>query len=259
MAKKCAACKDELPLDFMQCASIAGCQLHFGACAGIQEGSWRKANKSQWRRTNCRKEQKPLAQTQPSEPVSPEEMRNFMMSVNDNLNEVKKISAMNDLMKELKKTVDFMSDKYDEVINKLGVMETERKEQATAINELKSQVKEKNQIINQLQNRMRDTEQYARNRNIEISGVEDTREENLRAIMANIAVKIGVPFQDKDIDVIHRLPVRRGEGPPKIVAQFTSRTVRNHWLKKKNGGDICEARRLFRMVQLMQGSISSHT
>lgn len=83
---------------------------------------------------------------------------------------------------------------------------------------------------------MRETEQYARNRNIEISGVEHTREENLRTTMANIAAKIGVVHQDQDIDVVHRIPSRRGDGPPKIAAQFTSRTKRDMWMKKKNDG-----------------------
>ena len=50
-------------------------------------------------------------------------MRNFMSSVNEKLGEVKKIGEMNELIKDLKQTVDFMSDKYDEVLTKLKEME----------------------------------------------------------------------------------------------------------------------------------------
>ena len=65
-------------------------------------------------------------------------------------------------------------------------------------------------MINKLQIRMRNTEQYNRNRNIEISGVEAQKDEDLKKFMDNIAEKINVQYNESDIDIIHRLPSRRG-------------------------------------------------
>ena len=51
--------------------------------------------------------------------------------------------------------------------------------------------------------------------------------------MGSIADKIGVEFDAEDVDVIHRVPTRRGDEPPKIIAHFLSRNKRNNWLKNK--------------------------
>lgn len=48
---------------------------------------------------------------------------------------------------------------------------------------------------------------------------------------------MGVSFSQDDIDVIHRVPSRSSRadrGPPRVIAQFSSRKKRNEFLKNKN-------------------------
>ncbi|KAK3922237.1 Protein CIP2A [Frankliniella fusca] len=142
---------------------------------------------------------------------------------------------MNETIEGLKKSVDFMSTQYDCVLEQLGDLKTEKEEQRKELEKLKKAVEERDNIIINLQDRARETEQYARNRNIEISGLEMEKGEDLKEIMKNIAQKIKVNYNEDDIDIIHRIPSRRGNEHPKVIAQFTTRKVRNQWLKcKKN-------------------------
>ena len=95
-------------------------------------------------------------------------------------------------------------------------------------------VKERDDVIEDLRIRTRDAEQYDRNKNIEISGLEVAQNVNLVEVMRNIATLINVPFEEGDMDVIHRLPSRRSDTrPPRVIAQFLSRKKRNMWLKNK--------------------------
>lgn len=159
-----------------------------------------------------------------------------MNSITEKLESVPKIEDLNKVVQDLKETIEFLSDKYDRVMERLTEAEVERKKQNDTVAKLEQQVKSREEEIVKLQRRMRDTEQYARNRNVEISGVEVQKNEDLKKVMGKIAESINVPYSEQDIDVIHRLPSRRGDAPPKIVAQFVSRTIRNRWLKQKNHG-----------------------
>lgn len=167
--------------------------------------------------------------------MSSEELREFMSFINQKLKPIEQITTMNKTITDLKKSVDFMSEQYDAVLNKLEVIEKQKEEQTKQMEELKTMVEERDAIINNLQERARECEQYARNRNIEISGLEVVKGEDLKKVMKNIAQKINVEYNENDIDVIHRIPSRRGNEQPKVIAQFTTRSVRNQWLKcKKN-------------------------
>ncbi|KAK3915095.1 Lamin-like protein [Frankliniella fusca] len=223
----CSNCDTELPFDHALC--ISGCRLHFGPCSGIQESSWRKGDKSSWKCLSCRK----TPNLKDQKPVTAEELREFMLTLNEKLKPIQQIETINETVQELQKSMDFMSGQYDSLLLKVHDMEVERREQNGKIQELKTIMEEKDNSIKTLQARVRECEQYARNRNIEISGLEFSESENLHDIMNNIAQKINVQYCSEDIDIMHRVPSRRKEEPPKVIVQFTTRSVRNHWLKNK--------------------------
>lgn len=219
----------------------------------MQEQSWRKTKQSDYKCMWCRKTKNNNqvlggANTDSDDPVSPAELRRFMLSVNNKLDNMAnldaKVSNMDKNLEEVKQSVDFISSKYDEMAEKFEKWEAGTKREGDKVKELGELVKVKNEEIANLKIRMRDTEQYARNKNIEISGVEVRPGENLYAVMKNIAEKIKVPYSESDIDVIHRLPSRRGDACPKIVAQFVNRTIRNQWLKCKGHGGFLRSSEL---------------
>lgn len=158
-----------------------------------------------------------------------------MVSINTKLAPMQQISKD---VNDMKESLEFMSVKYEELLMKVEKMEKENREKSTKVEELTQKVNQKEKVIEDLLLRVREVEQYSRNKNIEISGVESMQDENLLTVMEKIAQKIGVSYTEGDIDVIHRVPTRRGEGPPKIIAQFTNRKIRNQWLKNKKNAPI---------------------
>jgi len=158
-------------------------------------------------------------------------MRQFMAAVTQKLDDLQKVPPP--IVESLRSSVDFMSAKYDEMLQvqredhqKLIAVETQ-------VAALTSQLSGRGQEIKDLQYRLMCAEQYSRNTNLEFAGIAVTEGENLKEIMMKIAETISEPWDPSDIDVIHRLPTRQQGATPKIVAQFVSRTKRDRWLQKR--------------------------
>lgn len=216
---KCTSCDEDLTDDHVVC-SDGGCKLHF-ECAGIKEVSWRRTDKSKWKCHRCRAKKQ-----DGGNPIPPTEMREFMSSV---LGKLETLQKMSPVLDNLEKAVQFLSDKYDEMCEKV-------QKQEEVITELKKDVEEKNQIISDLEMRMVHSEQYARNRNLEIINVEQKPGENLAKIVEKLANEMGVNYADGDIDVVHRVPTRSRDAPPKIIVQLKTRTLHANWMAKRHQG-----------------------
>jgi hypothetical protein len=188
-------------------------------------------------------------------PVTADELRKFMSMVVDKL---KPIDVIKEMIDDFQKSMEFFNKQHEEAMAKLVIMETEHISQKKQISALEEKMHERDKVIANLERRLMDSEQYARNRNIEITGVECHKDENLRKIMENIADTIGVELHEKDIDVIHRLPTRRGDGPPRIVAQFASRTIRNALLKHKTRAIIISKDVVHRGVSDIRVYLNTH-
>jgi hypothetical protein len=217
----CQTCGDSLPEEFVTCASERGCKHHF-LCAGIRETQWRAGKAKTWKCSDCNTQKK-------NDAVPADEMRKFMSAVTQKLEELVTVKKT---VTALETSVKFMSEKFDETMKKLEESNAKVEMLEKKVDKLTEVNKQSEKVVADLQIRLRDTEQYARNRNVEISGVEQISNENLLDVMDNISEKLGIPFSSEDIDIIHRVPARRG-ATPKIIAQFSSRTVRNQWLANK--------------------------
>lgn len=80
---------------------------------------------------------------------------------------------------------------------------------------------------------MNEIEQYSRNKNVEIKGVEEVGKENLKEIVVSIADKLGVNMSVEEIDVIHRVNNRNNREPRDIIVQFKRREIRDSLLQVK--------------------------
>jgi len=233
----CVVCNEELPPEHTVCAS-KGCLLHFH-CAGIKEATWRKTKQQEWKCPECRKV------TNNNNPVTPAEMRQFMANVTEKVNRIDELKSTFDA---LERSVTFMSEKYEQTLMELNAYKTKMDEVEKKVEVLEKVKEEKDNIIHDLSLRMREAEQYARKCNIEIVGIPEQRNEDLKAIMANIASALNVAHSAGDIDVVHRVPSHsHGNAPPKIIAQFSSRSKRDEWMDKKRqvppiiASDVCNS------------------
>jgi len=156
-----------------------------------------------------------------------------MSNLNKKMDEMMGIKP---IVEALETSVQHMSLKYDEILQAMKENSEKMKALEDEVGDLKAQVKEKDTVIMELQKKMIDTEMYARNRNIEISGIPANGNENLNEIMQNIAGCLDLQHNVCDIDIIHRVPSWNKKEHPKIVVQFTTRKKRNEWLLRKKHG-----------------------
>lgn len=82
-----------------------------------------------------------------------------------------------------------------------------------------------------LQSRLLQVEQYSRNCNLEIQGVEKKENENVVEIVSKIGMAISEPISETDIVACHRVPTRNSD-KSNILVQFKSRDKRESALKK---------------------------
>lgn len=82
-----------------------------------------------------------------------------------------------------------------------------------------------------LQKRVLQIEQYSRNCNLEIQGVEKQGNENVVEIVSRLGKVINEPISQGDIVACHRVPTRNSD-KTNIVVQFRSRDKRECALKK---------------------------
>jgi hypothetical protein len=100
--------------------------------------------------------------------------------------------------------------------------ETEENSQLTqkAVQELKIELKEK--------------DQYDRNRNLEINGLDWPTQENLRDTVQRVANCYGLDFHRAEhVDVGHRIPNKNKNKASTIILQFKHRESRDAWLAAK--------------------------
>jgi predicted RNase H-like nuclease (RuvC/YqgF family) len=189
-------------------------------------------NKDSWKCPDCKKVN--------NTGKTADDMKAFMSRLEMKMNE---LMTMKTAFEEVKASLEMMSAKYDEVMCSLSTQNTRVKTLEKEVNDLKIDVTDKTKKIEELEGSLRDLEQYNRNKNIEISGVEPTPNENLHNIMDKLSQSMNIDFEMDDVDVIHRVPSRRAGQIPKIIVQFKTRTSRNMWLKKKTRNvisrDVC--------------------
>lgn len=126
-------------------------------------------------------------------------------------------------MKDLKQTVQFLSDKYDKLLDELKNFKEVKENYEKIIVKTVS-----------LENRVNELEQYSRGKNLEIKGVEENVNENLKQVIINIATKMGdLEIDERDIDIVHRVGSINNRSPKDIVVQFRDRSTRNKLLAKK--------------------------
>lgn len=124
-------------------------------------------------------------------------------------------------LREIEKSLNFNSEKMEEILAEMVKVNEKQRKLEAENQELKTKLMTMSTIVE-------DLEQYTRNRNIQIDGMPEENNEDLRKMMKNIGEKIQVEFEDKEVDAIHRLPTRNeSNNCPPIVVQFTTRQVRD--------------------------------
>lgn len=220
---KCSVCKENLPDDnaYLHCTN--GCKLHF-ECGGLSASSWKsmsKPTKNAWKCPDCRGSKGDNASVRDKDT---DDLKIFMKNVLGEL-------------QELKVSVQNMTNNHQKVLEELTGQRKDIQQLKQEVASLTDKLQVKDQEIESLRLKARDSEQYSRNRNIAISGIQYQKDEDLLEIMDTLAEYLNIPGHNRDdIDVLHRVPAKKDKDHPKIIVQFKSRTKRDRWLVNKKHG-----------------------
>lgn len=229
------------------CGGNSACRLHYG-CAGVSENTYKHksaAKKRDWKCEDCRKEVQDV--TKGEQNVVIHEMRQLMADFSVKMRKLDQVLCLQKTVEELKESVQYMSATYDKLVLELQQKTETVRELNKAVKDLSEDNLHKNKKIRELEIRLNDSDQYSRNRNIEIAGLEHNENEDLGVLVKKLAGKLNITeFTLQDIDIMHRVPAKNEKVPPKIVVQFKTRTKRNMWLANKrhglNNGDVTGSR-----------------
>lgn len=232
----CTRCKKLLPSeDYAACTECGG--LYHLDCS-LPENNYKKLLKKQkdWKSSKCvqgvstrnMEEQRKQDKEYNNEDLV--EVKKSLAEMNMKFNEL--LDMKNGLL-ELTKTINFLAEKYDTLIKELDTVKTENKNAIKQIEELKNANKDKDQIIADLEERTENLEQYTRNHNIEIHGIPQKQNEDCKNLLLKIAQELDIDMNMEEMDVAHRVAVRRATTALPIVAQLTTRTKRDELVKQK--------------------------
>lgn len=135
-------------------------------------------------------------------------------------------SSIENELRLLRESVSFCSDKISD-------FESTLKQFSTALKNIEGlkveQEKIKTDVI-ALSNKLNDLEQFSRNKNLEIHGVPELKNENLLKVFENICAHVNFDVNVDKVDYIHRIQNRNTEHPKPILIRFTSRLVKENML-----------------------------
>lgn len=244
----CDRCGDS-GTDFAHCE---GCKRNFHfECAGTKETTYRKKNKearAAWRCITCKPNR---SGNSTASPVSERDMASVNSDMNsatlknilDKLSKLDELDKISSQVNDLSKSVTFMSDQYDKLFVELADYKKMCVENSKEILLLKNENQYLNHEMKKMQTNIRKMEQNALSDSVEIFGVKQLENENVKHIVMKIGHELRLPCADNEIVLASRRPQskigsRSGNTtkPPAIVVKFNNTSVREKWLEKKRSG-----------------------
>jgi seryl-tRNA synthetase len=169
-----------------------------------------------------------------------------------------KIIEMSKSLNVATESLQFISDKYDELIKRMEESEQQRTLIMKENSELKAELTKVSTEIAALHHMVNEQEQYGRRDCLEFRGIPASNSytpEQTDEIAIKISEAVGVKIQKEDISISLRLPARRltfgqalSSSPPPIIAKFTRRNVQD---------EIYSARKNLRNISTSQFGFES--
>jgi hypothetical protein len=217
--KNCGRCHELLSAngEYVTCS---GCQsdMHYN-CSGLKESTYRGMSgqkKLEWRCQTCRGS-KNRSNSQSSLDPDNTDMAEMIKQINTKL--------------QLLTTIDI---KLEDMKSRISEINLELKTYKDKVVVLEEKIEQKDKKINILEDKILQLEQYNRLKNVEITGLKEDRNEDLKEIFGTICKKMKTQkVTTEDIDIIHRIPtMKKGMANP-IIIQFKTRTARNSFISLK--------------------------
>lgn len=227
--QKCGSCDDNV-LEGVQCTAC--CRfLHF-QCSGVTEAGYRKLGdrKLTWRCFKCKQSNTP----QPPSSPRPENESAILL-------EIRALSAKMAPLENLKDEFSALRTEFAEFKSSFhtqftGIIDDLNKKINGMESRVSQAVKVKEQIdsvmvrLEKLEEDSDQKEQWSRMSNVEVKGIEQTKNENLFDIMRKIGTKINYPINKSQINFVTRVPTREPESIKPIIVCFSSRYIKEDFI-----------------------------
>ncbi|KAG7312945.1 hypothetical protein JYU34_000007 [Plutella xylostella] len=159
-------------------------------------------------------------------------LESLMRELQEIHKEIKKIKTIKEDLKgirtdieEIRKGTQDTSDRISDVEKKL--MSHDKK--ISSIKKLESDISQLTTTIKKIQNDNEHREQGYRMLNIELTGIPETKSENLQSMLMNLANKCDVPMENADVEFVSRVAqFNPGNGRPRsIIAKLKSKLTKD--------------------------------
>ena len=128
---------------------------------------------------------------------------------------------------ELKKSVEFLDKKYEDVLSQLRLAKERNMPQSQKLNDLESALENERKKNQEATATFESLAQYLRRDSLEISGIPLSEDYSTNDIVIAVGKAINASVNEEDISTSHPLPSYNSDAPPKIIVKFTRRDVRN--------------------------------
>lgn len=231
----CLSCNEAVdPKEaFMSCVECTQ-SYHIGNCAGLTEKQFKNrsaSSKQKWTCPSC-KAAKQKDENQ-SDRVTREEfagLRSLLISMNEKLDG---LVPLKETVSNIEKSIEVMSDKYDELLKRLAVQESDTKNVKARVEKLEQKARCSETKTEKLVTEINELEWRSRQLNLEFHGIQVTPNEDLLMKVNSVAGLLEVPELSKlDVDAIHRLPAKAGKVPG-IIVRYARQATRDKWLENR--------------------------
>ena len=157
--------------------------------------------------------------------ITREEIKNLLKEAIEPLE--RKLDNLNNGFQELKRLVDFVNGKYDDVLVQLKQANEKIQRQGTSLRQMRKDLEDATKRAQDAMNGFENLAEYLRRDCLEISGVPPSESYTCNQLVMAVGQAIGVQVKEEDISTSCPLPTFKEDAPPKIIVKFTRRDVRN--------------------------------
>jgi hypothetical protein len=137
-----------------------------------------------------------------------------------------------DRVLEITKSQDFLSSKFDKQTEELESLRAENKVMNDEMAVLMNDVFDLKKTNEELRLRVDDLEQYSRNNNVEITGIPETPQEDVMAVVRAVGEKLKMEVVPDDFEAVHRVPTQSQTMPKPILVRFLRRRRKEEMIAK---------------------------
>lgn len=222
--------------DSIKCVGLCQCSFHLACVAGGNQESLKtlktRGAKKEWQCESCKPPKSASVASSKSLEATPITKEFLIKTL-----EAFKTEVFEELRKNAKEFSDFRSslEFFSDKIDKSNELMEELRESYKKIKKDNEEIKEENLVLKKsvtvMEQRVRILEQYSRQSNIEISGIPETKGEDMVELLADVGRAVGLELQPERVIAAHRVPTFKRDKTQPIIVKFLTRVDKDIWLQ----------------------------